>query len=448
MEGTTLSNLEGNNLVERPVVAAGTSYAGERPKGSRRADKTRPALPWARPSAWLQEHGLSGLTLLLLVVVAGAGWKASFIGLHVFAMEHMNFEDGPAWLVPITIDGAACGMTLMVFRAAMHGRPAPGYRFLVACFTGLSSWINWFHIADSVGGRVAAVLCPSSVVLLEALTKEIRLSWEERNGLTPRLTIHPMRWVLAPWTTFKIMRTWILELPVPTHQTATSDQQSSARTLEPTHSRTAVGQTDRDYPLRPEARTLESGSSGRAFESEASDSATYESDRASSERSDPRSMPAPGERFTGRGDTFDGREPSPVTDEAMSAPEWPIGEEDKWNRIAEELGEDPRVLADAVDFFNKTIDVTPKAPGRDKIRDALTERGHAVGSKRALAIKEALHREQIEKMPQFATSDDEIARTGETTGSEPRAGREDRADVPDEASATSPLARSFDDAAA
>lgn len=172
---------------------------------------------WDRARAtglWLRDTGLGAVGYLLVAVVAVCGWWASFIGLHQFATDRMGLRSGEAWLVPVTFDGAALGLTVCVARASMRGRGALVWRVLVIGFTGLSAGINYAHISDPTGRWVAALLPISAVTVFESLMAEARAAHERRIG-RPRPRIHPLRWVVDPGGTWAIVRSRILEVPVP-----------------------------------------------------------------------------------------------------------------------------------------------------------------------------------------------------------------------------------------
>ena len=163
---------------------------------------------------WLRDTGLGVTGYVLVAVVAVAGWSASCVGLHRFAVDHMGLTTGAAWLVPTTFDGAALGLTVSVARAAMYGRGAGLWRVLVVAFTALSAWINWVHITDPAGRWVAALLPVSAVTVFESLMGEARQAYERRTGrVRPR--IHPARWLFDPSGTLAIVRAYVLDVPLP-----------------------------------------------------------------------------------------------------------------------------------------------------------------------------------------------------------------------------------------
>jgi hypothetical protein len=206
---------------------------------------------------WLRDTGLGGFGFVLVLVVAVSGWAASFIGLHDFGMQHMGLSETTAWLVPITFDGAPAGLSIVVLRAATHGRPATVWRLLIVAFTGLSSWINYEHIDDPLGREVASFMPPSAVILFEGLMSEARAAAARRNGRTaPRL--HPLRWVFDRQGTLAIVRSYVLglELPEPLQQAAADQRTADQAPADRTASERTAG-PDRTVSLEKTDRTAD-----------------------------------------------------------------------------------------------------------------------------------------------------------------------------------------------
>lgn len=166
----------------------------------------------------LRDNGLATAAMVLVVAVAVAGWSASFISLHGFAMAHMGLTARAAWLVPSTFDGAALGLSLLSFRAAIYGRASLGSTLYVYGFTGLSSWINWVHIDDHAGGKLVASLLPIAAVLVFGkVLKEAREAFERRHGkqvFKVRPGLLALRWLADRRGTRAAIRTQILDIPV------------------------------------------------------------------------------------------------------------------------------------------------------------------------------------------------------------------------------------------
>lgn len=174
--------------------------------------------------------GLAVTAYLLMLIVSGSGWGGSFVGLHDFAREHMGLANGPAWFVPVTFDGAAAGLSLVVVTAALHGRAAGKWLLMIVGFTGLSSWINWVHIADHRGRVVSALLPIAAVLLFEALMSEVRAAYARRVG-KEHARLHPLRWLFDFRGTLAIVRARVLEIELPTELAAAAEvvEQSKPR---------------------------------------------------------------------------------------------------------------------------------------------------------------------------------------------------------------------------
>jgi len=187
------------------------------------------AARWRAIGHWLRDTGLGITGFLIVLTVALSGWTASFIGLHQFGQQHMDLTAGQAWLVPITFDGAAAGLSLVVFRASINGRGAGLWRLLIIAFTGLSSWINYVHISDPSGRWIACYMPPSAVILFEGLMSEARAAAARRDG-HERARVHPLRWVFDRSGTMALYRAYVLgvELPEQLQQSATVAAPQSA----------------------------------------------------------------------------------------------------------------------------------------------------------------------------------------------------------------------------
>lgn len=128
---------------------------------------------------------VSLIVFCLVAVTSIAGYWASFIGLHTFAVARMGYDPAHAWLVPVAIDGAALGLSISATVLAWRRSSAPLISLLIMLFTSVSSWINYEHITDPVGREAAALLPFAAVVLLEVLLGLLR----RLRGDRPRSTL-------------------------------------------------------------------------------------------------------------------------------------------------------------------------------------------------------------------------------------------------------------------
>jgi hypothetical protein len=206
-----VSDIPPFNLVESFEVAPAfrtVAAPAPAPAGPVRGDR------WRAAGHWLRDTGLGITGFLVVLAVALSGWTASFIGLHQFGHQHMDLSSGAAWLVPITFDGAAGGLSLVVFRASINGRGASLWRFLIVTFTVLSSWINWEHIGDPTGRWIASFMPPSAVILFEGLMSEARAAAARRDG-SERPRVHSLRWFMDRPGTWAIYRAYVLGIELP-----------------------------------------------------------------------------------------------------------------------------------------------------------------------------------------------------------------------------------------
>lgn len=126
---------------------------------------------------------LGRLSLIPTAAAAVAGWSASFIGLHGFAVKQMSgFTVDTAWLVPGAFDLSAFGSTVLVYRASINGRSGFRSRVMMYLFTALSAWINWIHQGNDAARFVACVLPVAAVIVFDGLAAEYRADWEADHG--------------------------------------------------------------------------------------------------------------------------------------------------------------------------------------------------------------------------------------------------------------------------
>lgn len=126
---------------------------------------------------------LGRLSLIPTAAAAVAGWSASFIGLHGFAVRQMaGFTVDTAWLVPGAFDLSAFGSTVLVYRASINGRSGFRSRVMMYLFTALSAWINWIHQDSDAARFVACVLPVAAVIVFDGLAAEYRADWEADHG--------------------------------------------------------------------------------------------------------------------------------------------------------------------------------------------------------------------------------------------------------------------------
>ena len=166
---------------------------------------------------------LSGIRLARLVLgfvalAAVAGWAASFVGLHGFALDPMHgYTSVTAWLVPGSFDGSAFACSVLVYRSSIYGRAVLRGRVLMYAFTAVSGWINWHFQANSLAQWVGAALPFAAVLVFDVVLSDLRAEWEIRHGKRAfrlRLGLLALRWTVDRRGTWSAFRTALVAVPV------------------------------------------------------------------------------------------------------------------------------------------------------------------------------------------------------------------------------------------
>lgn len=166
----------------------------------------------------LQAVTLARFVLGFVALAAAAGWAASFVGLHGFALTEMHgYSALTAWLVPGSFDGAAFACSVLVYRASIFGRSALRGRVLMYGFTLLSGWINWHFQTNPLGQWVAAALPFAAVLVFDTVLSDLRAEWETKHGQQAfrlRLGLLGLRWLVDRPGTGAAFRATITAVPV------------------------------------------------------------------------------------------------------------------------------------------------------------------------------------------------------------------------------------------
>jgi hypothetical protein len=242
------------------------------------------------------------------------------------------------------------------------------------------------------------------VVLLEALTMEMRHSYEERSGAArPRL--HPLRWLVDFHGTWAIKKAWVLAIPLPEHLARVADSTESPTGLgwpglgDSMESATGRDAGDWRWPpeeLEPTREAANSTGSGSVDPTDRPGRATgYELAAAGARGAvpDPRVMPEPAVESGLQTSGESGRWAPGEGGRWVPDPFWPAGEELMWERVASDSGLDRELLAAAVWISDSTRPSPGGAgavAGRDRIREGVAARGYRVGSTKAKALQETI----------------------------------------------------------
>lgn len=209
--------------------------------------RTPPAHQPERPPLSAGERVLNwtivGFTVVILSGTAAAGWGLSGLRLYSFAKIHIGGFGGDyalpgnrihhlregvaAWGLPLTVDGAAFGLTLIIGAAsAVLGLQMYMARVVLVGLTGWSAWINSRDALDKLNGAepsvpildwtpgqaVAAMVPVAAWLLFEMLVMFLRVLWERRTGQV-RARIHPLRFLFDWDGTWAIIRARIMGIP-------------------------------------------------------------------------------------------------------------------------------------------------------------------------------------------------------------------------------------------
>lgn len=166
----------------------------------------------------LSSARLARFVLAFVALAAVAGWSASFVGLHGFALDPMRgYSNTAAWLVPGSFDGAAFSCSVLVYRASIHGRSALRGRVLMYLFTAVSGWINWHFQANQLAQWVGAALPFAAVLVFDVILTDLRAEWEIQHGQQAfrlRVGLLALRWVVDRRGTWGAFRDSLISVPV------------------------------------------------------------------------------------------------------------------------------------------------------------------------------------------------------------------------------------------
>jgi hypothetical protein len=143
--------------------------------------------------------------LVCLAVASGAPLFLSFASLAAWGRDALGLTEAQAWLVPLSLDGAAFASAIIVATAAAHGRGGGLARFMLwACTLG-SAAANARHGAAVGGDAVALGLAP----IFATGMLEVALRFFHREALEARGAVQPPlpRFGLVRWLRFPA-ETW------------------------------------------------------------------------------------------------------------------------------------------------------------------------------------------------------------------------------------------------
>lgn len=166
----------------------------------------------------LSGQRMARTVLAFVALAAVAGWAASFVGLHGFALGTMvGYTSITGWLVPGSFDGAAFACSVLVYRASIYGRSALRGRMLMYLFTAVSGWINWHFQVNPLAQWVGCALPFAAILVFDVVLTDLRAEWEIRHGKAAfrlRLGLLALRWVVDRRGTWAAFRSTLIAVPV------------------------------------------------------------------------------------------------------------------------------------------------------------------------------------------------------------------------------------------
>jgi hypothetical protein len=145
-------------------------------------------------------------------ILISVGFPASFDTLLTLAMRRGHFESWLAPAVPLALDVGIITLSLRVCRLAREGRRAVLLRLAVAGLSVGTVAANAAAGQDWLGRRLHGVPPAMFVVCFESVVISIRRHALECMDLLPAPLprIRGIRWLLAPWTTWRMWRAAVL----------------------------------------------------------------------------------------------------------------------------------------------------------------------------------------------------------------------------------------------
>lgn len=164
--------------------------------------------PTTQPTASQAAQRLAVAGYALLVGVIGCVAAMSWNGLVGFATSELRLTTPFAYLVPVSLDGAALTTAFLAMRSMVLGDSAGGARVMTLAFVGASAWFNIVHATQN-GGLIAAEFFGGMSVAVWAIF-ELVMRLVRRDALRaagalerPLARFRPARWLRFPAATFR-----------------------------------------------------------------------------------------------------------------------------------------------------------------------------------------------------------------------------------------------------
>lgn len=161
----------------------------------------------------MRTWALRAASALALVAVVGSPAAASWHGLVRFGEHELGLSGGWEYLVPISLDGAACYAALLAVRAVLAGDSAIWPRLLTCAYALFSAGFNAHAAVSGPAALFYSLMSLSAVVLWDTTLRALRRDQLRACGFLPGASAHfrLLRWLLAPTETGQAWRGAVLE---------------------------------------------------------------------------------------------------------------------------------------------------------------------------------------------------------------------------------------------
>ncbi|MES9536120.1 DUF2637 domain-containing protein [Actinomadura sp. NPDC000600] len=150
---------------------------------------------------------LAGVGGLFFAGLAGLGGYGSFASVRDVAEPWFG---GQAWIVPAGVDLGILALVSVALLLEWLAMPMPALRWMAFAFTAATVWLNVSAAHGDVTGMVMHAAMP---VLFITFIEAVRHAIRRRAGIAAGIVregIPLARWLLAPFSTFRLWRRMVL----------------------------------------------------------------------------------------------------------------------------------------------------------------------------------------------------------------------------------------------
>lgn len=150
---------------------------------------------------------LAGVGGLFFAGLAGLGGYGSFASVRDVAEPWFGDQ---AWIVPAGVDLGILALVSVALLLEWLAMPMPSLRWMAFAFTAATVWLN---VSAAHGDATGMVMHAAMPVLFVTFIEAVRHAIRRRAGIaagTVREGIPLARWLLAPFSTFRLWRRMVL----------------------------------------------------------------------------------------------------------------------------------------------------------------------------------------------------------------------------------------------